>query len=47
MIDEEDPEGLLQDINHTCEDCGTTKLKPEFNLCYLCYQKYKKSKEDD
>ena len=45
MIDEQDPEGLLKDIKHTCEDCGTTKLKPEYNKCYLCYMKDKSEEE--
>ena len=38
MIDETDPEGLMQDLKdyNTCEDCGK-KIKVDFKKCYNCY----------
>jgi hypothetical protein len=33
--DESDPEGLLLNIPHKCEDCGK-KINPEYKKCYLC-----------
>ena len=44
--DEQDPLGLLQEVKHKCEDCGTTKLDKAFKKCYLCYLKYKKNEEE-
>ncbi len=45
-IDEQDPLGLLTDVKHSCEDCGTAKLKKEYRYCYLCYTKHKKEEEE-